>query len=49
MTTLAAVDRVVHHAVILDMGSVPSFRAQQAQEQQRQALEAVGSLSSATA
>jgi DNA replication protein DnaC len=48
MTTLAAVDRVVHHAVILDMGSVPSFRAQQAQEQQRQALEAVGSLSSAS-
>jgi DNA replication protein DnaC len=47
MTTLAAVDRVVHHAVILDMGSVPSYRAQQAQEQQRQALEAVGSLSSA--
>jgi 2'-5' RNA ligase len=42
MTTLAAVDRVVHHAVILDMGSVPSYRAQQAQEQQRQALEAVG-------
>jgi len=48
MTTLAAVDRVVHHAVILDMGSVPSFRAQQAQAQQRQALEAVGSLSSAS-
>ncbi len=46
MTTLAAVDRVVHHAVILDMGSVPSFRAQQAQEQQRQALETVGPLSS---
>jgi DNA replication protein DnaC len=36
LTTLAAVDRVVHHAVILDMGSVPSYRAQQAQEQQRQ-------------
>ena len=48
MTTLAAVDRVVHHAVILDMGSVPSYRAQQAEVQQRQALEAVGSLSSAT-
>jgi hypothetical protein len=48
MTTLAAVDRVVHHAVILDMGSVPSYRAQQAQEQQRLALEAVGSLSPAS-
>ena len=48
MTTLAAVDRLVHHAVILDMGSVSSFRAQQAQAQQRQALEAVGQLSSAS-
>jgi DNA replication protein DnaC len=35
LTTLAAVDRVVHHAVILDMVGVPSYRAQQAQEQQR--------------
>ena len=40
LTTLAAVDRVVHHAVILDMSGVQSYRAQQAQqaqEQQRQA------------
>ena len=32
MTTLAAVDRVVHHSVILDMASVASFRATQARE-----------------
>ncbi len=30
MTTLAAVDRVVHHAVILDMAQIKSFRATQA-------------------
>jgi DNA replication protein DnaC len=34
MTTLAAVDRVVHHAVILDMTAVESFRVQQAREEQ---------------
>jgi len=34
MTTLAAVDRVVHHAVILDMAGMPSFRATQAHAEQ---------------
>jgi DNA replication protein DnaC len=33
MTTLAAIDRVVHHSVILDMLSVESYRARQAQTQ----------------
>jgi DNA replication protein DnaC len=32
MTTLAAVDRVVHHSVILDMSGMESFRATQARE-----------------
>jgi DNA replication protein DnaC len=32
MTTLAAVDRVVHHSVLLDMAGLESFRATQAQE-----------------
>jgi DNA replication protein DnaC len=40
MTTLAAIDRVVHHSTILDMTGVQSFRAQQAHEQQRQLPEA---------
>ena len=31
MTTLAAIDRVVHHAVILDMTTIDSFRAKAAQ------------------
>jgi DNA replication protein DnaC len=31
LTTLAAVDRVVHHAVLLDMTGMPSYRARQAQ------------------
>jgi DNA replication protein DnaC len=33
MTTLAAIDRVVHHSVILDMLGVESYRARQAQNQ----------------
>lgn len=33
MTTLAAIDRVVHHSVILDMLGVESYRAKQAHEQ----------------
>src|SRR6266513_3779758 len=33
MTTLAAIDRVVHHSVILDMMSVESYRAEVANQQ----------------
>lgn len=33
MTTLAAIDRVVHHSVILDMMSVQSYRAKEATQQ----------------
>ena len=35
MTTLAAIDRVVHHSVILDLMAVDSYRAKEAQEQHR--------------
>ena len=34
MTTMAAIDRVIHHCVILDMMAVDSYRAQQASQQQ---------------
>jgi DNA replication protein DnaC len=34
MTTLAAIDRVVHHSVILDMMGLDSYRAQEASAQQ---------------
>jgi DNA replication protein DnaC len=34
LTTVAAIDRVVHHSVILDMMHVFSFRVQQATGQQ---------------
>ena len=34
MTTMAAIDRVVHHSVILDMMSLESYRAQEASAQQ---------------
>ncbi len=34
MTTMAALDRVVHHSVILDMMSLESYRARAAQRQQ---------------
>ena len=33
MTTMAAIDRVTHHCVILDMMAVDSYRAHQAQHQ----------------
>src|SRR3989449_2219993 len=33
MTTMAAIDRVIHHCVILDMMAVESYRAQQANHQ----------------
>jgi DNA replication protein DnaC len=34
MTTLAAIDRVVHHAVILDLMGMESYRAKEAATQQ---------------
>lgn len=34
MTTMAAIDRVVHHSVILDLMGVESYRAKEAVEQQ---------------
>src|SRR2546421_1476289 len=39
MTTMAAIDRVIHHCVILDMMTVESYRAQQANHQQLQERE----------
>jgi DNA replication protein DnaC len=35
MTTIAAIDRVVHHAVILDMMALKSYRAKEAHAQQQ--------------
>jgi hypothetical protein len=32
MTTLAAIDRVVHHSVILDLMNVESYRAEAASQ-----------------
>jgi len=34
MTTMAAIDRLIHHSVILDMMSVESYRAEVASQQQ---------------
>lgn len=39
LTTMAAIDRVIHHCVILDMMAVDSYRAQQASHQQHVQLE----------
>src|SRR5713226_4579550 len=39
MTTMAAIDRVIHHCVILDMMTVESYRAQQANHHYLQSLE----------
>ncbi len=42
MTTMAAIDRVVHHSVILDMMSLESYRAQEASTQQMAARTKMG-------
>jgi len=39
MTTVAAIDRVVHHSVILDMMGLASYRAKEAHAQQTQPAE----------
>jgi DNA replication protein DnaC len=47
LTTMAAIDRVVHHSVILDLMPVASYRAHAALDQQRQArppAEALGNI-----
>jgi DNA replication protein DnaC len=44
MTTMAAVDRVVHHSVILDMLIVESYRAKEALDQQQQREEGSGAV-----
>ena len=36
LTTMAAIDRVVHHSVVLDLMAVESYRAHTAVAQQRQ-------------
>lgn len=36
MTTMAAIDRVVHHSVILDLMGMDSYRVKEATDQQRQ-------------
>jgi len=43
MTTMAAIDRVVHHSVILDMMRLESYRAQAASAQQSAARTAEAS------
>jgi DNA replication protein DnaC len=40
MTTMAAIDRVVHHSVILDLMAVESFRAAAASKKRRGITEA---------
>ena len=43
MTTMAAIDRVIHHCVILDIMTVESYHAQQANHQHQRELEDVQS------
>jgi DNA replication protein DnaC len=52
LTTMAAIDRVVHHSVILDLMPVASYRAHAALDQQRQErrpAEALGNIPAAPA
>ncbi|SRR6266566_675677 len=44
MTTLAAIDRVIHHSVILDMMEVESYRAKEASHQHLQQQEETQSI-----
>jgi len=41
MTTMAAIDRVIHHCVILDMMAVDSYRVHQANHQHLPQVEEV--------
>ena len=36
MTTAAAIDRLVHHSVILELNEVPSYRLEESQKTQAQ-------------
>jgi DNA replication protein DnaC len=49
MTTMAAIDRLVHHSVILDMMSVESYRAEAANQQHLPSARSKKSLSRRTA
>jgi DNA replication protein DnaC len=40
MTTMAAIDRVIHHSVILDMMGLESYRARAASAQKTSAVTA---------
>jgi DNA replication protein DnaC len=48
MTTMAAIDRVVHHSVILDLMAVESYRAKEAHDQQTEQSVAVEEVIAAT-
>ena len=39
MTTMAAVDRVVHHSVIIDLAGVESYRVKEAAKKQKGGVE----------
>jgi hypothetical protein len=39
MTTMAAIDRVVHHSVILDLMAIESYRAREAHQQHQATLD----------
>jgi DNA replication protein DnaC len=47
MTTMAAIDRVVHHSVILDLMGMDSFRAKEATEQHQPAASSLAGVASA--
>src|SRR5205085_7435199 len=42
MTTMAAIDRVVHHSIILDLMGMDSYRAKEATEHQHPSASAGG-------
>ncbi len=47
MTTAAAIDRLVHHSIILEMTG-PSFRTDQAKTQQQEVTQAESALQNAS-
>jgi DNA replication protein DnaC len=44
MTTAAAIDRLIHHSVIIELNKIPSFRLDEAKKNQLESIESTDGL-----